>query len=94
MPRSRWVHWIRGESAVEDDPGGAAEAFQAGLALAEELGMRPLTAHCRLALGVAALRGNRRAEAAEQLQRAQALYTELGMTRWLARAQTELQGLG
>ena len=89
-----WVHWIRGESAVEDDPGGAAEAFQAGLALAEELGMRPLIAHCRLALGVAALRGNRRAEAAEQLQRAQALYTELGMTRWLARAQTELQGLG
>ncbi len=89
-----WVHWIRGESAVDDDPAAAGAAFRAGLARAEELGMRPLVAHCRLALGALDLRAGRRAEAAAQLEQAIALYAEMDMAPGLGRAQAELQRLG
>jgi transcriptional regulator with AAA-type ATPase domain/tetratricopeptide (TPR) repeat protein len=89
-----WLLWVRGESAVDDHPAVATEAFQAGLTLAEELGMRPLAAHCCLALGAMALRAQRRGEAAEQLERARRLYAELQMAPWLARVEAEQQRLG
>ena len=88
-----WAHWIHGESAAAD-PAVAGEAFRAGLALAEELGMRPLEAHCRLSLGSLALRCEHFKEAAEHLEQASARYAELDMAPWLRRAQAEQQRLG
>jgi tetratricopeptide (TPR) repeat protein len=66
-----------------EDAGPAREA----LALATALGMRPLEAHCHLDLARALGRSGHRAESAEHLERAAALYRELSMPFWLGRAE-------
>ena len=47
--------------------------------LADELGMRPLIAHCHLGLGKLYRRTDRRDEAHEHLTIATAMYHEIGM---------------
>ncbi|HYU20934.1 MAG TPA: tetratricopeptide repeat protein [Chloroflexota bacterium] len=50
-----WAHRLLGEMAVRREPPdlqGAETNYRQALALAEELGMRPLQAHCHLGLGV------------------------------------------
>jgi tetratricopeptide (TPR) repeat protein len=84
-----WAHRLRGESALLDDPGAAAGAFQTALALARELGMRPLMAHCLVGLG----RGDRET-GRDRLDEARRLYVELGMPFWLARASAEFDRSG
>jgi tetratricopeptide (TPR) repeat protein len=73
-------------SAVE-----LAEAYyHQALTLAEELGMRPLVAHCHLGLGKLYRRMGRRQEAQEHLTTATSMYREMGMTYWLERAEAEM----
>ncbi len=64
-----------------------AARFRAALALAGELGMRPLRAHCHLGLG--RLTGDR-----DELTAAVELYRAMDMAFWLARAEAELAGAG
>jgi tetratricopeptide (TPR) repeat protein len=85
-----WAHRLRGESGLPDEPVAATAAFEAGLALAEALGMRPLAAHCRFGLGRSELAAGRRADGARRIDEARALYAELDMRPWLARAAAEL----
>jgi tetratricopeptide (TPR) repeat protein len=55
------------------------------LALAGELGMRPLAARCHLGLGRLARRAGDAAGAEKHLAEARALFEEMGMTFWLER---------
>jgi DNA-binding NtrC family response regulator/tetratricopeptide (TPR) repeat protein len=64
----------------------AADLYGQSLALAVELGMRPLAAHCHLALGKLHRTGAA-ALAAEHLATAVAIYEELGMVRSRASAE-------
>jgi class 3 adenylate cyclase/tetratricopeptide (TPR) repeat protein len=69
------------------DAQGAITASRGALALATELGMRPLAARCRLELAAALLRGDARAQGHAELGAASEALRALGMTRWLARAE-------
>ena len=86
-----------GELALHADPPEIETAqvhCRQSLALAEELGMRPLAAHCHLGLGRLHGRAGRRHEADESLARAATMFREMAMRPWLEQAETELKALG
>lgn len=64
------------------------------MARAEELGMRPLVAHCQLGLGNLYSRTGARAKARQHLTTAATMYREMDMKFWPAQAETELGRLG
>jgi tetratricopeptide (TPR) repeat protein len=73
----------------------AAEAHYAdAFALATELGMRPLVAHCHLGLGELYRRTVDRTKAAVHLTTAATMYREMGMALWLEKAEAAQQHLG
>jgi class 3 adenylate cyclase/tetratricopeptide (TPR) repeat protein len=68
-----------------------AEAYyQQALALAEELGMRPLQAHCQRGLGMLYGQTGRGVQACAALTTAIALYRDMEMTFWLPQAEAAL----
>ena len=68
-----------------------AEAhYQQTLALAEELGMRPLAAHCHRSIGELYIRLGRRDDARVELSAAIELYCTMGMTFWLPQTEAAL----
>jgi tetratricopeptide (TPR) repeat protein len=75
------------------DPPDAAQAeahYQQALALAEELGMRPLQAHCHLGLGTLYSTTGQRQQARTALCTAIDLYRAMDMTLWLPQAEAAL----
>jgi tetratricopeptide (TPR) repeat protein len=68
----------------------AGDDYRQALALAEELGMRPLVAHCHLGLGKLYAQSGRRAEACAALSAAIELYRAIEMTFWLLQADAML----
>jgi hypothetical protein len=79
--------------AARRDPPEAeqAEAFYCpALALAEELGMRPLQAHCHLGLGTRYAKIGQREQARAELSTAIDLYRTMEMTFWLPQAEAAL----
>jgi hypothetical protein len=64
--------------------------FREALAIAEDLGMRPLQAHCHLGLGKLYRRTDRPHEARAELNIALDLYLSMEMTHWLPEAEAEL----
>jgi Flp pilus assembly protein TadD len=58
--------------------------------LAEELGMRPLQAHCHLGLGTIYAKLGQPEPARTELCTAVALYRAMDMTFWLPQAETAL----
>jgi class 3 adenylate cyclase/tetratricopeptide (TPR) repeat protein len=81
---------LSAETAARDAPDDAEAAYRAAAGLAEELGLRPLLAHCWLGLGCLPGPDEARARAQVALATAVALYREMGMRRWLARAEGTL----
>jgi len=69
----------------------AEEGYRKALTLAEQLGMRPLIAHCHLSLSALYRRTGRHEPAQEHLTTATTMYREMGMTYWLAQAEAELK---
>jgi class 3 adenylate cyclase/tetratricopeptide (TPR) repeat protein len=67
----------------------AAAAYERALAIAGELGMRPLAAHCHFGLGMLAGRSGPAEEGARHLRAARSAFAELGMTRWAERVEVE-----
>ena len=68
-----------------------AEAYyRQALALADELGMRPLAAHCHLGLGTLYTKISRFEQARRELSTAMALYRAMEMTFWLPQAEAAL----
>ena len=69
------------------------EHYSRALARAEELGMRPLVAHCHLGLGRLYRQAGDDAKAQEHLTTAKAMYRGMDMTFWLEKADAELGGV-
>jgi class 3 adenylate cyclase/tetratricopeptide (TPR) repeat protein len=69
----------------------SAEAYyQQALALADELGMRPLQAHCHYGLGTLYAKHGQREQARAELSTAIELYRAMDMSFWLPQAETTL----
>jgi len=76
-----------GEITARRDPSEQADGhYRDALALAEELGMRPLVAHCHLGLGKLYRRAGNRDEAREHPTTAISLYRDMDMRFWLEQA--------
>jgi tetratricopeptide (TPR) repeat protein len=88
-----WALRLLGEIAAARDPLHAEQAedsYQQALALAEELGMRPLQGHCHRGLGLLYARKGQRQQARIALSAAIALYRALDMAFDLSQVETEL----
>ena len=64
--------------------------YQQALALAEELGMRPLQAHCHRGLGTLYAATGQREQARTALSTALTLYRDMDMTFWLPQTEAAL----
>jgi tetratricopeptide (TPR) repeat protein len=88
-----WAFRLFGEIAAHRNPPDietAEDSYRRALALAEELGLRPLMAHCHLGLGSLYSRSGDREQARAELSAAIALFRILEMPFWLARAMAAL----
>ena len=84
---------LLGEIAARREPpeNALAEAhYRQALALADELGMRPLVAHCHRGLGTLYATTGQREQARAGLSAAIALYRAMDMTFWLPEAEAAL----
>ncbi len=72
----------------------ARQQYADSLALAEELEMRPLVAHCQLGLGKLYRRMGTRRQAEEHLRVALTMYREMDMRLWPDQTEAELRALG
>jgi tetratricopeptide (TPR) repeat protein len=89
---ARALHQLGTVHAHRDPPDVTpAEAhYQQAMALAEELGMRPLQAHCHRGLGTLYASTGRQELARVELSMAIALYRAMDMTFWLPQAKAVL----
>jgi tetratricopeptide (TPR) repeat protein len=88
---------LLGEIAARRDPPESepAEAYyHQALALADELGMRPLLAHCHRGLGTLYATTGQREQSRAELVAAMALYRAMDMTFWLPQAEALLAQVG
>ena len=90
------LHQLGVVLAYADLPDAAqAEAhYQQALALADELGMRPLQAHCHRGLGTLYATTGQREQARAALSTAIAMYCTMEMTFWLPQAEATLAQIG
>jgi tetratricopeptide (TPR) repeat protein len=88
---------LLGEIAAREDPldiGKTENHYRQALTLAEELGMRPLVAHCHVGLGKLYGRSGDLHKAKEHLTNGVAMMREMEMGLWLEKAEVELKALG
>ncbi|MGH7358650.1 MAG: hypothetical protein ACREJR_07550, partial [Candidatus Rokuibacteriota bacterium] len=81
-----WLLHLLGDVSIRSDPPDAAMAearYRAALDLADQRGMRPLVAHCHLALGLLHRRAGDRARTDDHLTTATAMFREMDMRFWL-----------
>jgi class 3 adenylate cyclase/tetratricopeptide (TPR) repeat protein len=84
---------LAGDVASTGGVGDAEGSYRAAMALADELGMRPVVAHCHAGLGRLYRRTDARDRAHEHFASATVMYQEMGMTSWLERATGEMRDL-
>jgi tetratricopeptide (TPR) repeat protein len=87
---------LLGEIAAREDPldfGKSEGHYNQTLALAEELGMRPLIAHCHVGLGKLYRQSGNLQQAKEHLNNGVAMMREMEMGLWLEEAEAELKEL-
>jgi tetratricopeptide (TPR) repeat protein len=92
-----WALRLLGDIAAQRNPQESEQAaayYRQALALAEELGMRPLLAHCHLGLGTLYGRMGRVGPARAALTAAIELYRAMDMTFWLPQAEAALAEVG
>jgi class 3 adenylate cyclase/tetratricopeptide (TPR) repeat protein len=97
--RSNQAYALRllGDLAARREPPETEPAvahYQQALTLADELGMRPLQAHCHRGLGTLYATIGRRGEARAELTSAVELYRAMDMTFWLPQAAAVLAQVG
>jgi tetratricopeptide (TPR) repeat protein len=88
-----WALWLLGESTARQvSPEGepAASHYSQAFTLAEELGMRPLQAHCHRGLGSLYARTGHPEPARAELSAAITLYRAMAMTFWLPQTEAVL----
>jgi class 3 adenylate cyclase/tetratricopeptide (TPR) repeat protein len=71
----------------------AGDAYRQALALATELGMRPLVAHCHFSLGTLHQKSNKQEQARERFTTATTMYREMDMRFWLEQVEVEMKQL-
>jgi tetratricopeptide (TPR) repeat protein len=84
---------LLGDIAAHHDPpdvDSAGAHYRQALALAEELGMRPLQAHCHRGLGTLYGQTGRMEQARAELSTAIELYRDMEMTFWLPQTEAAL----
>src|SRR5262249_16121730 len=84
---------LLGEIAARCEPPEREQAeiyYLQALALAEELGMRPLLAHCQLGLGTLYATTCQREQAHTELSAALGLFRAMDMTFWLPQTEVAL----
>jgi tetratricopeptide (TPR) repeat protein len=84
---------LLGEVARRREPPDVDQAagyYRQALVLAEEIGMRPLQAHCHLGLGTLFAKVSQREQARAALSAAIDLYRTMDMTFWLPQAEAAL----
>jgi tetratricopeptide (TPR) repeat protein len=85
--------WLLGESTARHESPAvepAAGHYCQALALAEELGMRPLQAHCHRGLGMLYSKLGQQEHARGELSSATEMYRTMAMTFWLPQAEAAL----
>jgi tetratricopeptide (TPR) repeat protein len=88
-----WALWLLGEStARQASPAdeSAMSHYRQAFALAEELTMRPLQAHCHRGLGTLYATAGQREQARTALSTAIEMYTSMDMTFWLPQTEATL----
>jgi len=84
---------LLGDIAAQPEPPAvepAQDYYRQALTLADELGMRPLQAHCHLGLGTLYAKIDQREQARAELSAAIDLYRAMEMTFWLPQAEAAL----
>jgi tetratricopeptide (TPR) repeat protein len=92
-----YVYRLLGDVAIRHEPPDIDQAtthYHQAFALAEEVGMRPLQAHCHLGLGTLYATTGQRQQACAALSTAIALYRDMDMTFWLPQAEAALAQMG
>ena len=90
-----WALRLLGEATAHKAPMDSAQAelhLSQALALAAELGMRPLIGHCHLALGELAAHTESSVRAEEHLGLATAIYRDMDMGFWVQMVTAVLEG--
>jgi class 3 adenylate cyclase/tetratricopeptide (TPR) repeat protein len=88
-----WVLRLLGDIALHGNPPEIDHAethYQQALALADELGMRPLQAHCHRGLGTLYRQTGQSEQARAELSTAIEMYQDMEMTFWLPQAEAAL----
>jgi tetratricopeptide (TPR) repeat protein len=88
-----WTLRLLGDIAMHRDPPEIEQAeahYQQALALANELGMRPLQAHCHRGLGTLYRQTGQAEQARAELTTATEMYRDTGMTFWLPETEAAL----
>jgi tetratricopeptide (TPR) repeat protein len=88
-----WILPLLGDIAAHCIPPEVMHAetyYRQALSLAEELGMRPLLAHCHRGLGTLYVTTGQREQACAELSTAIALYRAMDMTFWLPQTEATL----
>jgi tetratricopeptide (TPR) repeat protein len=88
-----WALHLLAEMASQSDPPDLETAkgqYREAMTLANDLGMRPLQAHCHLGLGRLHSRAGDRSKAQEHLTTANTMYREMGMDFWLPQTEAAL----
>jgi tetratricopeptide (TPR) repeat protein len=91
--KQAWALWLLGESTARQaspavEP--AAGHYRQALTLAEELGMRPLQAHCHRGLGTLYAATGQQEQARTELSTAIEMYRAMEMTFWLPETEAAL----
>jgi len=84
---------LRGDLAAQREPLEDAQAesfYRHALALADELGLRPLQAHCRRGLGMLYAKAGQAEQARTELSTALTMYQSMDMTFWLPQTEAAL----
>jgi tetratricopeptide (TPR) repeat protein len=92
-----WALYLIAESEERSDAAAAervAQDYLTALRRSEELGMRPLSAHCHLGLGQLNATLGDAQNARTHLECALGLYREMGMQHWPEQAEASLHALG
>jgi tetratricopeptide (TPR) repeat protein len=86
----RVLVWTGAAGAAPPEAPQAVAHYQQALALAAELGMRPLVAHCHRGLGTLYAATGQREQARSALSMAIEMYRAMDMTFWLPQAEAML----
>ena len=91
-----WALKLLGDIALHRDPPDIEHAearYGQAFALSDELGMRPLQAHCHVGLGNIYVAMGSTEQARAELSSAIELFRSMDMTSWLPRVETALRNI-